>query len=75
MVIRLFAVKMLRPEASAIAGIWISAEAGEMCGSKPEPEAVSKSVGISSRFTPGLAARNSSISACTRSARAGLDGP
>ena len=55
-------------------GICTSAEAGEMWGSKPEPEAVIRSVGISSRLTPGFFSRNSSMSASTRSVRAGLEG-
>ena len=42
------------PDASTIRGIWISADSGEICGSSPEPDAVSRSAGISSCFASGF---------------------
>ena len=64
----------LSPEASAMAGSCTCAAAGEMCGSRPEPEAVIRSAGISSRATPGFSAKNASMSASTRCVSAGLLG-
>ena len=46
----------------------------KMWGSRPEPEAVIRSVGMSSRLTPGFFSRKAAMSASTRSARAGLEG-
>ena len=65
----------VRPVFSASCGICTAAEAGLMWGSRPEPEAVIRSVGMSSTVRSGCSARNSSMSPCTRSARAGLDAP
>ena len=64
----------LSPEASAMAGSCTCAAAGEMCGSRPEPEAVIRSAGISSRATPGFSAKNASMLASTRCVSTGLLG-
>ena len=65
-----------RPRASATRGAWMRALAGEMCGSRPEPEAVTASTGTSGvrrrdRSPPVRRRRRSS----TSSRRSGFVGP
>ena len=64
----------LMPDAFETAGIWIFADSGLILGSSPEPELVSKSVGISSFLTPGWDYKKSSISFSTLSLRASFEG-
>ena len=53
---------------------WYIAPATLMCGSRPLPEAVTRSTGTGA-VLPGSAARSASMRALTASASAGLSGP
>jgi hypothetical protein len=62
------------PRARATRGTWWSAAAGEMCGSRPLPDAVTRSTGTGARARgTRLAQRRHAVA--TASCSAGLDGP
>ena len=61
-----------RLRALAIRGTWKSAASGEMCGSRPMAEVVTRSCGTGAF---GFSFFNVSMSPCTRSISALLDGP
>ena len=64
-----------RPRARATRATWYSAAAGEMCGSRPLPEAVTRSTGTG-RVLPGSAARSAAMRSLHGVASsAGLVGP
>jgi hypothetical protein len=67
-----FTVASSSPRAVATRGTWKNAASGETCGSRPEPEVVTRSIGIGAS---GFSARNASASASMRSISAGLVGP
>src|SRR6266436_6514057 len=62
----------LKPRSRATRGNWNSAAAGEISGSRPEPEVVTKSMGIGAL---GFSACNFCTSPFTRSSNALLVGP
>src|SRR5271167_1376716 len=61
-----------RLRALAIRGTWKNAASGEMCGSRPEADVVTRSAGTGA---DGFSCFSFSISPCTRSTSALLDGP
>src|SRR5262249_10627234 len=65
-----------RLRALATRGTWNNAAAGEMCGSSPPPEVVTRSIGTcDDPCAPGFSCLSLSTSACTRSISALLVGP
>src|SRR5208283_2709456 len=65
-------VSTLIPLTRAIRGIWNSAAAGEISGSSPDPDAVTRSAGIA---TPGFSFCNFATSCFTRSTSCWFVGP
>ena len=59
----------LLPVLFAKRSTWYSAAAGEMCGSKPLPEFVTRSLGMGSSPFSGCAAWISSMRSCTPAAK------